>query len=159
MSVFSRCKSCKPLNTPNAMNIHQWGKQIKMCIKWRNYSLKNWTTIHDFADRLRSLFGCLKNLKDNTKVHWNASTAVGWGWEELCEHVTGISEVMKCHSTDSVHYTLTYLPLTKVSSEPLFFPIHTPNSGHNCVLQYRQVELKLQDTAFPHSGNAQRIQT
>ena len=59
------------------------------------------------------------------------------------------------HSTD----TLTYLPLSQISSEPLFFPTHTANSGHNCVLLYRQVELKVQGIIFTHPGNAQRIQT
>ena len=35
-----KSKRCKPLNTPNATDICQWGKQIKMSIRWRNFSLK-----------------------------------------------------------------------------------------------------------------------
>jgi len=59
------------------------------------------------------------------------------------------------HSTDS----LTHLPLSQISSEPPFFPLHNPNGGHNCVLLQRQLELKLQGIIFTHPGNAQRIQT
>ena len=33
-------KGCIPLNIPNAMEIRQWGKEIKMSIQWRNFSLK-----------------------------------------------------------------------------------------------------------------------
>ena len=59
------------------------------------------------------------------------------------------------HSTD----ILTHLPLSQIFAEPSFFPLHTPNSGHNRVLLQTQVELKLQGTIFTHPGNAQRIQT
>ena len=70
----------------------------------------------------------------------------------MCEHVPGFSQVMKCHSTDCVHYTVKYLLLTETSSEPPFFPLHTPDSGHNCVLLQRKVELKLQGKIFTHLG-------
>ena len=59
------------------------------------------------------------------------------------------------HSTDS----LTYQPRTQISSELPFFSLHTPNSGHNCLLLQRQVELELQGIIFTHPGNAQTIQT
>ena len=62
---FLRSKRCKPLNIPNATDICQWGKQIKVSIQWRNFPLKQQTTLRDFTNRLRSLFGCPRNLKDN----------------------------------------------------------------------------------------------
>jgi hypothetical protein len=70
-------------------------------------------------------------------------------------HNTYITLYMIHHSTD----TLMYLPLPQISSQLLFFPLHTPNSGHNYLLLHRQVELKLQGINFTHPGNAQRTQT
>ena len=97
-----------------------------------------------------------KTIWSCTEMH---DKTVGWGSKQLCEHVRRFSQEMKCHSTDTVQDILTYQLLTQIFSEPSFFPTHTANTGRNCALLQRHVDLKLQDTAFPHPGNAQRIQT
>jgi hypothetical protein len=82
--TFSTYKRCKPHNIANATDIHQWGTLIRMCFKRRNISYTQRTTIHYFADRLRTLFVHPSILKDNLKFHWDAGTTVGWGSKQLC---------------------------------------------------------------------------
>jgi hypothetical protein len=45
-----KAQKVKPLNILNVTDIRQWGKQIKISIKWRKFPLKQRTTIGDFAD-------------------------------------------------------------------------------------------------------------
>ena len=47
-------------------------------------------------------------------------------WNNCVEHGTRISQEMECHSTDTGHYNLTYLLLTKISSWTTVLPATHP---------------------------------
>ena len=87
-------------------------------------------------------FLCYPNImKDNLNLHWDTHTTVGWRSWKLGEHVPRLYQEIKCHSKETIQDILTH---QQIFLEPSFFPLHTSNSGHNCVLLQRQVELKLQ---------------
>ena len=155
---FSRSRRCKPLTIPNATHIRQWRKQITMSIQWRNF-LETMNHSPWFCWQAERFIWLSKEFK---RRYVGVLKCMYSCWLRIRINVwtcARISQVMKCHSTDCVQYNLTHLPLTKISSEPLFFLLHTHNSSHNCVLLQRQVELKLQGIIFAHPGNAQTIQT
>jgi len=71
-----------------------------------------------FNSRFKELSCTEAYVQLRRTYNWDVCTTVGWGQKQLCEHVPRFSQEIKCHSTDTIQNTLTYLTLTQMSSEP-----------------------------------------